>query len=150
MFYVFSEAKGMDINMKILIVSHGDFAKGLCNTLSMFFGENDVDYISLSSEGVEHYVEELKDYLEGTSDDIIILCDLQGGTPFNQAVHISTKMQIQDRIEIVAGVNLPMILQLYSIKDTLDIKSAKSICEEFGKLGIVSFSNINYLQEDAF
>lgn len=136
--------------MKILVVSHGDFAKGLCSTLGMFFSEHDVNYISLSSEGVEHYAKELQSYLEKIHDDIMILCDLQGGTPYNQAANICAKLQIQDKTEIVAGVNLPMMLELYPFKETIDLKSAKSICETSGKSGVASFAQVSDIQDDAF
>ena len=136
--------------MKILVVSHGEFAKGLCSTLDMFFSEADKNYISLSSEGVDHYATELQNYLEKTSEDVMILCDLYGGTPFNQAVNICAKLEIQDRTEIIAGVNLPMIMELYAFKDTLDIKSARAICEDSGKKGIMPYSHVSETQDDDF
>lgn len=136
--------------MNILVLSHGDLAEGLCKTVNMFFNGAKLDFISLSGEGVERFSSELCNYLEKTAGEVLILCDLLGATPFNQAVSICSKLGIKERTEIVAGVNLPMILELYAIKESIDLKEAKSICLTAGRDGIGSFSQIEYIQDEEF
>ena len=55
------------------------------------------------------FKENLKKSLE-VNDDFLILCDLYGGTPFNEALYFF--QQYPDNIRIVAGVNLPMLLEV--------------------------------------
>ncbi|WP_418740297.1 PTS sugar transporter subunit IIA, partial [Enorma sp.] len=42
-------------------------------------------------------------------DGVVVFCDLLGGTPFNQAMLAS---QVFNNVEVVAGVNLPMLIEL--------------------------------------
>lgn len=104
---------------KILLVTHGELGKGLKNTLGMFTSETDhVHYVSLDESGVENFrnalvskVEEI--YVEG--EEILVLADLFGGTPFNTAtVEVKAKYQ---GVEIIAGVNLPMLIEAALMKD---------------------------------
>lgn len=136
--------------MNILVLSHGDFAKGLCNTVNMFFSEAELKYISLSDEGVDQFSSELQNYLEKTIGEVLILCDLLGATPYNQAVSICSKLGIEERTEIVAGFNLSMVLQLYAVKESINLEKAKSICITAGKDGIGSYSQVTYMQDEVF
>ena len=42
-------------------------------------------------------------------EGVLVFCDLLGGTPFNQSMLIS---QDVDNVEVVAGTNLPMLIEL--------------------------------------
>lgn len=136
--------------MQILVITHGDFAKGLCSTLNMFFAEANVDNLCLGTGGMEQFATELEVYLKNVNEALIVLCDLQGGTPFNQTVSMREKLNLQDKVGIVAGVNLPMLLQLYALKENIDLKGALSLCEEFGKNGVVQYIPASFSQDDNF
>ena len=104
---------------KILLVTHGELGKGLKNTLGMFTSELDhVHYVSLDESGVENFrvalvskMEEI--YVDG--EEVLVLADLFGGTPFNTAtVELKAKYL---GVEIVAGVNLPILLEATLMKE---------------------------------
>ena len=104
---------------KILLVTHGELGKGLKNTLGMFTSELDhVHYVSLDESGVENFRTALIDkmeeiYVEG--EEVLVLADLFGGTPFNTAtVELKAKYV---GVEIIAGVNLPILLEAALMKD---------------------------------
>ena len=48
-----------------------------------------------------------------TGDGVALLTDMFGGTPSNLAISLLEK----DKVEVVAGINLPMLIKLASIRD---------------------------------
>ena len=56
-------------------------------------------------EDLRAAITEMREECEG----VLVFCDLLGGTPFNQSMLIS---QDVDNVEIVAGTNLPMLIEL--------------------------------------
>ncbi len=73
----------------ILIATHGNFAPGVLQSASMIFGEQpDVAAVSLlPSEGPEDIRRKMEEAVKTFSapEQVLILVDLWGGTPFNQA-----------------------------------------------------------------
>ncbi|MBB6714493.1 PTS sugar transporter subunit IIA [Clostridium gasigenes] len=97
---------------KVLIVSHSTLCKGLNEAVTMIMGaELEVDYLGLDEDGVEIFHQRLKEKinnLKKESDEILILADLFGGTPFNRSLIESTQ---NNKIKIITGVNLPMVIE---------------------------------------
>ena len=59
----------------------------------------------------------------------IILSDLFGGTPSNLAISLLET----GRVEVIAGVNLPMLIRLDSARKNLDVKVAVAAAREAGR-----------------
>lgn len=51
---------------------------------------------------------------------VVLLTDMFGGTPSNLAISLLEK----DRIEVIAGINLPMLIKFASIRETLPLAEA--------------------------
>ena len=64
-----------------------------------------------------------------TGEGVIILTDMFGGTPSNLAISIMEPKSI----EVIAGVNLPILVKLASIRGTLDLQSAIAKAQEAGR-----------------
>ncbi len=62
-------------------------------------------------------------------DGVIILTDLFGGTPSNLAISLMKS----EKIEVIAGVNLPMLIRLEGARKTMDVKSAVAAAREAGR-----------------
>ena len=60
---------------------------------------------------------------------MVILTDMFGGTPSNLAISI---MQ-QRSVEVIAGVNLPMLVKLARVRGDLDIKQAVTVAADAGR-----------------
>lgn len=123
----------------IILASHGDFANGILQSASMIFGEQDnVRVVTLKPsdgpEDIRHKMEEAITSFEN-SDEILFLVDLWGGTPFNQAS--SLVMQNDKKRAMVTGLNLPMLIEAYAARLSMDKASeiASHILEE-GRGGI--------------
>ena len=100
----------------IILASHGEFAKGIKQSSEMIFGpQQDVEAVVLMpSEGPDQFRAKLEEAISKLSDQeqVIILCDLWGGTPFNQS---STVIKgHEDTWAIVTGMNLPMLIEAYA------------------------------------
>ena len=113
--------------MKILLVSHGDLAQGLCNTAQKFFGASNIYYANVDLEtGTTGLIEKVNKYLNEWKDEQVVVCsDLKGGSA-NQTV---AQMLVNHDFFLVSGMNLALILQLIMCQE-VDEDSLKNMIEE--------------------
>jgi PTS system mannose-specific IIB component len=111
----------------IILASHGEFAKGILQSGTMIFGEQEnVKAVTLMpSEGPDDVKAKMKDAIASfdNQDEVLFLVDLWGGTPFNQANSLFEEHK--DKWAIVAGMNLPMLIEAYGSR--LSMESAQEI-----------------------
>ena len=69
---------------------------------------------------------------------VILLTDLFGGTPSNLAISLMKT----ERIEVIAGVNLPMLIRLDGARKTMQVKAAAAAAREAGRKYISVASKI--------
>lgn len=69
---------------------------------------------------------------------VIILTDLFGGTPSNLAISLMKSSQV----EVIAGVNLPMLIRLEGARKSMDVKAAVAAAREAGRKYISVASEI--------
>lgn len=104
----------------IVLISHGDMAKGMAQAATMFFGEGipQLTYCGLQPEdSPEAFAERIQNAIgeADAGDGVILLADLFGGTPCNQAI-----LQLNGDRELIAGMNFPLLLELLSVRDGAD------------------------------
>lgn len=106
----------------IIIASHGDFADGIKMSGSMIFGEQkDVQSVTLQpSMGPDDLKAKLEDAISKLEDQeqVLFLVDLWGGTPFNQVNGLFEAHK--DKWAIVAGLNLPMLIEAYASRMSMN------------------------------
>ncbi|MBW9145512.1 mannose/fructose/sorbose PTS transporter subunit IIA [Clostridium sp. CM027] len=106
----------------IILASHGEFAKGILQSGAMIFGEQEnVQAVTLmSSEGPDDVKAKMKDAIASfdNQDEVLFLVDLWGGTPFNQANSLFEEHK--DKWAIVAGMNLPMVIEAYASRSSME------------------------------
>ena len=111
----------------IILASHGDFAKGIMQSGSMIFGEQEnVQAVTLMpSEGPDDFRAKLQKAISklDNADEVLFLVDLWGGTPFNQSNALFEEHK--DKWAIVSGLNLPMLIEAYGAR--LSMQSAHEI-----------------------
>jgi mannose PTS system EIIA component len=64
-----------------------------------------------------------------TGSGVIILSDLFGGTPSN----LSISLLDAGRVEVIAGVNLPMLIRLDSARKNMEVRDAVAAAREAGR-----------------
>jgi PTS system mannose-specific IIA component len=60
---------------------------------------------------------------------VVVLTDMFGGTPSNLAISIMDKA----KVEVIAGVNLPMLIKLASVRATKKLEDAVAAAQEAGR-----------------
>ena len=110
----------------IILATHGEFAEGILQSGTMIFGEQEnVKAVTLHpSDSPESLKERMLSAIAtfDNQNEILFLVDLWGGTPFNQA---NTLCGEHPNWAIVAGLNLPMLIEAYSSRLSMD--SAKQV-----------------------
>lgn len=134
----------------IIITGHGRFASGMSSFVRMLAGNLEgVEYIDFD-EGYspatlqKTYHEKIDTYKDC---NILFLCDIVGGTPFNEAVKCTVDY---DRVEVVAGSNPVSVLEACFSKDNMDIKELVSCVIESTKKNVRQFVRVerNITQKD--
>lgn len=108
----------------VVLVSHGDFAKGLLDSLSMLAGKRD-DVIAVGlTNGISaaQFAEEFAKAIEVIPSDasIIVLADIIGGSPLTTAMNTLASLNRIDKTMAIGGMNLPLALTTVLMKDAFD------------------------------
>lgn len=120
----------------LLIVTHCDLGKEFLNAAEFILGRIEaVDTLSIT-QTVDS--EKLRKTLEGKisalndESGVLILTDMFGGTPSN----LSLSFLKEGKVEVLTGVNLPMIIAFVQYRSNLTLKELAQKAQEAGKLGI--------------
>lgn len=95
----------------ILLISHGEMAYGLAQTAKLFFGERieQFEFCCLNSnDHVNEFRQRIKQKVAclNTGEGVLILADILGGSPGNQAA-----LCLTENVDLIMGMNLPMLMQ---------------------------------------
>jgi len=122
----------------IVIVGHGDIADGLLDAARMIVGKIEgVATVSLrETDAVEELMERIATALTETDkgNGVLVLADLFGASPFNASARLA--MQEESSLEVISGVNLPMLLELIVQRDDASLEQLVEIAREAGTSGV--------------
>ena len=111
----------------IIVVTHSNFAEGIKNSVEMIAGKQD-NFTAINFENGED-IEDLKNRISQKTEeytskglDVIYVTDLKGATPFNACLYVSTQIWGP----VVAGLCLPILLELVLTRDTMEIEDLSS------------------------
>ena len=117
--------------MKVIVVSHGSYARGLVDTIQMIAGkQEDLEAFGLESEeSVDTLKEKIRQSIEQASqeEEILILTDIFYGSPFNTVISLMPEYDLYH----VTGINLPLMMEV--IMGRISGKHAEEICKELLK-----------------
>jgi len=119
-----------------VIVCHGKMAEELLNALSIILGE--APNIEAISIGWYDDVEESKKKISQSvkrvdqKNGVLIFTDMFGGTPSNLSFHFLRDNQV----DIITGVNLPMLIKFVSLQRSHDLKDVAKKVVDQGKKNI--------------
>ncbi|MGQ0558199.1 MAG: PTS sugar transporter subunit IIA [Sphingosinicella sp.] len=117
----------------LVLVTHGRLAAEFIVAMEHVVGPQDA--IEAVCIGAEDDMEARRDDIAKAlskvdlGDGVIILTDLFGGTPSNLAISLMKT----DKIEVIAGVNLPMLIRLEGARKCMDVKAAVAAAREAGR-----------------
>ena len=121
----------------ILVISHGNLSKGLLSSLSMFYAEEkQIEALSVNCDtNIDSFTKEMGEAIArlDKGEGVIILADMFGGSPCN-----STFGYIGKNVDVIAGVNFPMLLSAVTYRHTTeDRKTLVDKLIESSKAGII-------------
>ena len=117
----------------IVLVSHANIAKEMLGVIEHIVGPQD-QLIAISifpKDDMEKKRQEILDSVKkvDSGKGVVVLTDMFGGTPSNLAISVMEN----EKIEVVAGVNLPMLIKMMSIRKKKKIKELIKISQESGR-----------------
>lgn len=117
----------------MVLVTHGNLANEFISAMQHVVGKQEQiapvcigpeDYMEMRRAEILKKVEEVND-----GSGVVVLTDMLGGTPSNLAISIMDRAPV----EIIAGVNLPMLIKLASLRKEKNLKETVSGAQEAGK-----------------
>ncbi|MBX9805555.1 MAG: PTS sugar transporter subunit IIA [Alphaproteobacteria bacterium] len=126
----------------LVIVTHGQLAKAFVEALEHVVGPREniraiciypQDNMDKQRENILKTVEEVD-----SGEGVILLTDLFGGTPSNLAI---SALGIKP-VEVIAGINLPMLVRLARLKEGTPLKEAVAQGQEAGRKYIHAASTL--------
>ena len=127
----------------IVIVTHSQLGDALIEAAEFIIGNRPEALASVSIDLTEN-AEVLRTRIaEGikkvkSEEGVLILTDMFGGTPSN----LSYSFLEEGRLEVISGVNLPILIEAANKRSKMDLKTLAVKLEEFGKKSISLASGI--------
>lgn len=117
----------------LVLVTHGRLADEFVIAMEHVVGpQEQVTTIAIGPEDdMEVRRAEIADAIGGVDagQGVIVLTDLFGGTPSNLAISLMER----GRVEVIAGVNLPMLIRLGSARRAMKVVDAVAAAREAGR-----------------
>ncbi len=128
----------------ILIITHGNLCEELKSSLEFVLGEKSLNNIftitiDKDSREFEVYANRISNYITD-EQELIIFTDMFGGTPSN----ISLSFFKRDEVEIISGVNLPMLVKACTIEKYESFEEAVNIIKNSGRENIIVAGDLNF------
>jgi mannose PTS system EIIA component len=120
----------------VVVVTHGQLAIELVNAAEMIVG--DVPSFAAVSIGWHEDVQDAREEIAAAiarvqgPEGVLIATDMFGGTPSNLGI---TFLEA-NRIEVVTGVNLPMLIKAASLRERQDLTEVARLLREHGRNAI--------------
>ncbi len=127
----------------IVIVTHGELGDALVGAAEFIVGSRPESTESISidlSENAEKLRQKIDRGIKKVmgEEGVIILTDMFGGTPSN----LSYSFLEEGRIEVLSGVNLPILIQAVNMRKKMELVQLAANLEAFGKRSISLASGI--------
>ena len=130
---VHREAPARNSMIGLVLVTHGRLAVEFRSALEHVVGpQRQIEAVTI---GPDDDVEQCrKDIIEAvkrvdSGEGVAILTDMFGGTPSNLAISVMS----QPKVEVLAGINLPMLIKLAKVRETCPLEDAVAAAQEAGR-----------------
>ena len=126
----------------MVLVTHGHLATEFRAALEHVVGpQKQIETVSIGPE--DDMERRRKDIVEAvrhvdTGSGVVVLTDMFGGTPSNLAISVMEGA----KVDVVAGINLPMLIKLASVREDSNLQDAVTCAQEAGRKYISVASKI--------
>lgn len=129
----------------LVLVCHGKMAEGLIDAMQMIAGEQEaVRGIGLyETEGVEDLMAKIQNAVEEVDcgEGVLIMVDLFGASPFNASARLILSSPGK-ALEVITGLNLPMLVELVTQREGMNLTEAVDLVLKVGPEGIRRLSDV--------
>jgi len=127
----------------ILVVTHSQLGEALIEAAIAILGKRPEALVALSidiNENAERLQKKVANGIKAVNRNkgVLILTDMFGGTPSN----LSYSFLEEGKVEVLSGVNLPLLIRTAEIREDKDISELAKRLETFGKKSITLASSI--------
>lgn len=116
----------------LVLVTHGGLAREFVAAMEHVVGpQKQVSAICIGADDdMEKRRVDILDAVKAadTGEGVVLLTDMFGGTPSNLAISIMD----QAKVEVIAGLNLPMLIKLAKVRETETLDKAVVLAQEAG------------------
>lgn len=117
----------------LILVTHGRLAEEFVHAMQHVVGRQEaVATVCIGpNDDMERRRKEIADAIRAVDSGTgaIILTDLFGGTPSNLAISLMDA----GKVEVIAGINLPMLIRLAGARKTMDVRGAVIAARDAGR-----------------
>lgn len=117
----------------LILVTHGRLADQFVEAMEHVVGPQDgIATVCIGpNDDMEHRRAEIADAIAtvDVGQGVIVLTDLFGGTPSNLAISLLEA----GRVEVIAGINLPMLIRLAGARKVMDVTAAVQAAQAAGR-----------------
>ncbi|MEE8515731.1 MAG: PTS sugar transporter subunit IIA [Alphaproteobacteria bacterium] len=117
----------------LVLVTHGQLAKEFVAALEHVVGpQNNIATVCIGpDDDMDKHCEEILKSIRNLDDGsgVVLMTDMFGGTPSNLAISFMD----QANIEVVAGVNLPMLIKFISVRESESLFDAVTSAQDSGR-----------------
>jgi PTS system mannose-specific IIA component len=117
----------------VVLVTHGNLAKEFVAICEHIMGPQErIETVCIApGDDMEKRREDILRAVESVDggNGVVILTDMFGGTPSNLAISVMNS----DRIEVLAGVNLPMLIKLINVRSVMPLSQVVLQAQESGR-----------------
>ncbi len=126
----------------LILVTHGALADQFVEAMEHVVGaQSGIATVCIGpNDDMEQRRTDIADAIDSvdTGKGVIVLTDLFGGTPSNLAISLLDA----GRVEVIAGINLPMLIRLAGARTSMDVVSAVEAAQEAGRNYITVASDL--------
>jgi PTS system mannose-specific IIA component len=126
----------------VVLVTHGRLAIEFRAALEHVVGpQGQIEAVTIGPD--DDVEERRRDIIEAvkrvdTGDGVAILTDMFGGTPSNLAISVMSR----PKVEVLAGINLPMLVKLAKVRDECPLADAVAAAQEAGRKYVTIASRV--------
>ena len=126
----------------LVLVTHGRLAVEFRSALEHIVGpQEQIETVTIGpDDDVERCRRDIIEAVKRTDsgDGVAILTDMFGGTPSNLSISVMNR----PNVEVIAGINLPMLVKLAKVREQCPLERAVAAAQEAGKKYITVASRV--------
>lgn len=121
----------------VVVITHGTLSEQILSTAALIMGEQkDVYAVSFTArESLDNLRQKASAAIENyRSDGCLVLTDIMGGS----ATNVCVELMKNEKVEVITGVNLPMLLEAVSYREGADLKTLAARVQASGVKSIIN------------